>query len=175
MKKTVVIGFLGTQLDSGLSPARWEKWRPTVSLAQHDDLQVDRLELFHDRRNSSLAQQVQADFIQQSPNTVVALVEMNLVNPWDFGEVYAALYDWASRYPFDTAKENYQAHITTGTHVAQICLFLLVEARFFPGVLLQSAPPRGRQGRGPGSHELIDLDLSRYDAINQRLQVAQQD
>ena len=175
MKRTVVIGFLGTQLDSGMSPARWEKWRPTVSLAQHDDLQIDRLELFHDRRYSSLAQQVRADFIQQSPNTVVNLVEMNLVNPWDFGEVYAALYDWASRYPFDTNKENYQAHITTGTHVAQICLFLLVEARFFPGVLLQSAPPKGRQGRGAGSHELIDLDLSRYDAINQRLQVAQQD
>ena len=175
MKKTVVIGFLGTQLDSGQSPARWEKWRPTVSLAQHDDLVIDRLELFHDRRNSSLAQLVRDDFVQQSPNTQVDLVEMNLVNPWDFGEVYTALYDWATAYPFDPSHETYQAHITTGTHVAQICLFLLVEARFLPGVLLQSAPPRGRQGRGPGSHEVIDLDLSRYDAINQRLHVAQQD
>jgi transcriptional regulatory protein RtcR len=175
MKKTVVIGFLGTQLDSGLSPARWEKWRPTVSLAQHDDLVIDRLELFHDRRSISLAQQVREDFVQQSPSTEVKLVEMNLANPWDFGEVYTALYDWATAYPFDPNKETYQAHITTGTHVAQICLFLLVEARFIPGVLLQSAPPRGRQGRGPGSHEVIDLDLSRYDAINQRLHVAQQD
>ena len=175
MKKSVVIGFLGTQLDSGLSPTRWEKWRPTVSLAQHDDLQIDRLELFHDRRSVSLAQQVRKDFMQQSPATEVKLVEMNLVNPWDFGEVYTALYDWATAYPFDPNKETYQAHITTGTHVAQICLFLLVEARFIPGVLLQSAPPRGRQGRGPGSHEVIDLDLSRYDAINRRLHVAQQD
>ncbi len=175
MKKLVAIGFLGTQLDSGLSPTRWEKWRPTVSLAQHEDLQVDRLELFHDRRSSALAQQVCADFVQMSPGTQVNLVEMNLTNPWDFGEVYTTLYDWAASYPFDPAKETYQAHITTGTHVAQICLFLLVEARFIPGVLLQSAPPRGRQGRGPGSHEVIDLDLSRYDAINQRLHVAQQD
>ena len=175
MKKTVVIGFLGTQLDSGLSPTRWEKWRPTVSLAQHEDLQVDRLELLHDARSSTLAQQVRADFVQMSPGTEVKLVEMNLTNPWDFGEVYTALYDWASAYPFDPDGETYQAHITTGTHVAQICLFLLVEARFIPGVLLQSAPPKGRQGRGPGSHEVIDLDLSRYDAINQRLHVAQQD
>lgn len=175
MKKTVVIGFLGTQLDSGQSPARWEKWRPTVSLAQHDDLAIDRLELFHDRRNSSLAQLVRDDFLQQSPSTQINLVEMNLVNPWDFGEVYTALYDWVAAYPFDPSRETYQAHITTGTHVAQICLFLLVEARFLPGVLLQSAPPRGRQGSGPGSHEVIDLDLSRYDAINQRLHVAQQD
>jgi transcriptional regulatory protein RtcR len=175
MKKTVVIGFIGTQLDSGQSPARWGKWRPTVSLAQHDDLAIDRLELFHDRRAITLAQLVREDFIQQSPNTQVKLVEMNLANPWDFGEVYTALYDWAATYPFDPSRETYQAHITTGTHVAQICLFLLVEARFLPGVLLQSAPPRGRQGLGPGSHEVIDLDLSRYDAINQRLHVAQQD
>ncbi|OYQ42338.1 transcriptional regulator [Rhodoferax sp. TH121] len=175
MKKTVVIGFLGTQLDSGQSAARWEKWRPTLALTQHEDLVIDRLELFHDQRHVALAELVRQDIAQTSPSTEVKLVEMNLANPWDFGEVYAALYDWASAYPFDTANENYQAHITTGTHVAQICLFLLVEARFLPGVLLQSAPPRGRQSQGPGSHEIIDLDLSRYDAINQRMHNAQQD
>jgi transcriptional regulatory protein RtcR len=175
MKRKVVIGFLGTQLDSGLSNTRWEKWRPTVSLAQHDDLQMDRLELMHDVRNLALAQRVQADVTQLSPTTEVRLIEMNLANPWDFGEVYGALYDWVGRYAFDTDEEEYWAHITTGTHVAQICMFLLVEARFIPGVLLQSAPPRGRQREGAGSYELIDLDLSRYDAINTRLNVAQQD
>ncbi len=176
MKRKVIIGFLGTQLDSGLSNTRWEKWRPTVSLAQHDDLQMDRLELMHDVHNLALAQRVQADIAQLSPKTEVRLVEMNLTNPWDFGEVYGALYDWVGRYAFDTEREEYWAHITTGTHVAQICMFLLVEARFVPGVLLQSAPPRGRQRDAMrGSYELIDLDLSRYDAINTRLNVAQQD
>lgn len=175
MKSKVVIGFLGTQLDSGLSSSRWEKWRPTVSLAQHEDLVIDRLELLHDARNAPLAQRVRDDIAQLSPGTEVRLIEINLTNPWDFGEVYGALYDWVDRYPFDTEREDYWAHITTGTHVAQICMFLLVEARSIPGVLLQSAPPRGRQGQGPGSYELIDLDLSRYDAINTRLNVAQQD
>jgi transcriptional regulatory protein RtcR len=175
MKKKVVIGFLGTQLDSGLSPARWEKWRPTVSLAQHEDLLIDRIELLHDARNLELAHRVQADMQQLSPQTQVELVEMSLANPWDFGEVYSALYDWLRGYAFDTDTEEYWAHITTGTHVAQICLFLLVEARLLPGVLLQSAPPRGRQRLGGGSYELIDLDLSRYDVINARLHVAQQD
>jgi transcriptional regulatory protein RtcR len=175
MKKKVVIGFLGTQLDSGLGAARWEKWRPTVSLAQHDDLQIDRIELLHDARNAELAQRVQSDVQQLSPHTELRLVEMNLANPWDFGEVYGALYDWLRAYAFDTDAEEYWAHITTGTHVAQICLFLLVEARLLPGVLLQSAPPRGRQRLGAGSYELIDLDLSRYDAINTRLHVAQLD
>ena len=39
-KPIVVIGFLGTQLDAGQGTGRWEKWRPTVSLAQHDDMVV---------------------------------------------------------------------------------------------------------------------------------------
>lgn len=175
MKKKVILGFLGTQLDSGLSTARWEKWRPTVSLAQHEDLAVDRVELLHDIKYQALAHRVRDDFMQLSPSTEVRLTEMNLTNPWDFGEVYGSLYDWVRTYPFDTENEEYWAHITTGTHVAQICLFLLVEARSIPGVLLQSAPPRGRQRLGAGSYELIDLDLSRYDAINARLHVAQQE
>jgi transcriptional regulatory protein RtcR len=91
MKKKVVIGFLGTQLDSGLGSARWEKWRPTVSIAQHEDLVVDRLELMHDARNKALAERVRDDVVQLSPGTEVRLVEMNLANPWDFGEVYGAL------------------------------------------------------------------------------------
>ena len=33
-KKTVVIGMLGTVLDSKAKTDRWEKWRPTVSIFQ---------------------------------------------------------------------------------------------------------------------------------------------
>ncbi|MDB5928419.1 MAG: regulator of terminal phosphate cyclase [Polaromonas sp.] len=175
MKRKVVIGFLGTQLDSGLGAGRWEKWRPTVSLAQHDDLLVDKMELLIDARSLKLAQAVAADIAQLSPGTEVRLHEMNLANPWDFGEVYGALYDWLKAYPFDADQEDYWAHITTGTHVAQICLFLMVEARIIPGVLLQTSPPRRQGSELPGGYELIDLDLSRYDAINTRLQTARQD
>ena len=87
IKKKVVQGFLGTQLDAGVSTTRWERWRPTVSLAQHDDVQVDRLELLHDVRYTLLAHRVRDDFLQLSPSTDVQLVEMNFANPWDFGEV----------------------------------------------------------------------------------------
>eukprot|EP01032_Pedospumella_encystans_P036958 gene36958-41836_t len=41
-KKTVILGFVGTTLDSGNGSARWEKWRPTVAMAQHEDLVIDR-------------------------------------------------------------------------------------------------------------------------------------
>ncbi|MBS0355471.1 MAG: RNA repair transcriptional activator RtcR [Proteobacteria bacterium] len=171
-KKNVVIGFMGTQLDSGLGAGRWEKWRPTISLVQHEDTLIDRMELFYATKYEALAQTLVRDIANASPDTVVNLVRMDLADPWDFGEMYAALYDWARSYRFDPAHEQYWAHITTGTHVAQICMFLMVESRFIPGVLLQTAPPR-KQGPGnPGSYTLIDLDLSRYDVLAQRFSQA---
>lgn len=171
-KKTVVIGFLGSQLDSGLGAGRWEKWRPTISLVQHEDTLIDRLELLHSLKHTTLAQQLVRDIANASPDTVVNLVPMDVADPWDFGEMYAALYDWARAYRFDPAHEQYWTHITTGTHVAQICMFLLVESRFIPGVLLQTAPPK-KQGRDKaGSYTLIDLDLSRYDVLAQRFDQA---
>ncbi len=170
MKKTVVMGFLGSQLDDGRGAGRWDKWRPTVSLVQHAEQPVARVELFHGPQHLLLAQRVQADMAEVSPGTQVNLVEMPVQDPWDFGEVYTHLYDWVRGYAFDTAREQYQAHITTGTHVAQICLFLLVESKLIPGVLLQTAPPKRQQRGDPGRTTLIDLDLSRYDAIAQRFE-----
>jgi transcriptional regulatory protein RtcR len=174
-KKTVVIGFLGSQLDAGQGVGRWEKWRPTISLVQHQDTQIERIELLHVPRHSSLAQAIQRDVASISPDTEVRLVTLELADPWDFGEVYGTLYDWVRRYPFDNQREQYWAHITTGTHVAQICLFLLVESRFLPGVLLQTAPPRKQTSRDPGTYSLIDLDLSRYDVLAKRFEQEQND
>ena len=82
--------------------------------------------------------------------------------------MYGALYDFANNYPFDPDKEDYWIHITTGSHVAQICMFLMTEARYFPGRLVQTSPPKRQAAGNPGSYALIDLDLSRYDQIAQR-------
>ncbi len=172
---TVVIGFLGTQLDAGLGAGRWEKWRPTVSLVQQPDMVVSRLELLYTPRYLAQAQQLVQDMARVSPDTEVRLVAIDVADPWDFGEMYAALYDWVRRYPFAPEREQYWAHITTGTHVAQICMFLLVESRFIPGVLLQTAPPKKQVAGNPGSYALIDLDLSRYDVLAQRFHQEQND
>lgn len=174
-KKTVVIGFLGTQLDSGQGAGRWEKWRPTISLAQHEDTVIDRFELFHTPRHDTLAKLAKQDIETVSPETEVKLVSMDIADPWDFGEMYAALYDWVRSYDFKPEREQYWAHITTGTHVAQICMFLLVESRFIPGVLLQTAPPKKQTRDNAGSYALIDLDLSRYDVLAQRFNQEQRD
>ena len=172
-KRNVVIGFLGSQLDAGQGAGRWEKWRPTLSLTQHEDTVIHRLELFHASQHVGLALQLQKDIATVSPETAVNLVTMDAADPWDFGEVYAGLYDWARGYRFDPAHEQYWAHITTGTHVAQICMFLMVESRFIPGVLLQTAPPKKQKRGDAGRLTLIDLDLSRYDVLAQRFGQAQ--
>lgn len=171
MRRRVAIGVLGTSLDSGKGDERWLKWRPTVALCRQHKLFIDRLELLVDAGAQALADRVIEDIAEVAPATEVRCHDFTLKDPWDFSEVYTGLRDFADRYEFDPDREDYLVNITTGTHVVQICWFLLTEARFIPGRLLQLSPPR-RAGRRDedftGHHAIIDLDLSRYDAIATR-------
>ena len=176
MKLNVVIGMLGTTLDKrGKRENRWTKWRPTVGLCQQEELTVDRMELLHQPKDKGMALQVAEDIVKVSPATQVVLNEVELRDPWDFEVVYNALLDFVSRYPFDTEQEEYLVHITTGTHVAQICWFLLTEARYLPARLLQTAPGEKTDRPSPhGIYSIIDLDLSRYATLTSRFQREQQ-
>ncbi len=169
-RPVVVLGFLGTRMDAGKATDRWERWRPTVGLCQQDDLVVDRLELLHTRRFRSLAEAVASDIASVSPETSVVLREHEIRDPWDLEEVYASLHDLAMAYPFDPEAEDYLVHITTGSHIEQICLFLLVETRTIPARLVQTHPRSGAapEHRSHGAVTLIDLDLSRYDRLASR-------
>ncbi|MEZ5328992.1 MAG: RNA repair transcriptional activator RtcR [Verrucomicrobiales bacterium] len=177
-RKRVVLGFIGTNLDAAGSlsqPERWESWRPTVSLCQHPDFVVDRIELFTEKAHRALSKTITEDIRTTSPETEVHVHVLGIRDPWDFQDVYEGLFDFAAGYHFDPEREDYLVHITTGTHVAQICLFLLTESRRIPGQLLQSEPPRGRKGQtrsskhpSPGKFTIIDLDLARYDRLATR-------
>ena len=174
--RRVVIGSLGTVLDRrGKRHNRNKKWRPTVAICLQPDLPVDRLELICPPDNRALAEQIVEDLAALSPHTEVRLHEMPLADPWDFEEVYAAFLDFAVNYAFDTDNEDYLVHITTGTHVAQICWFLLTEARYLPARLLQSGPARSEDRPVmQGECTVIDLDLSRYSALTSRFLREQQ-
>ena len=175
IKPVVVFGLLGSQLDRGHGPDRWNNWRPTVDLCRQEDLLVSRLELLHGTKDQALADVVIADIRAQSPETEVRPHVVDFGDPWDFGLVYSTLQDFADAYPFDPEREDYLVHVTTGTHVAQICLFLLTETRYFPARLLQTAPPPRQRGTRPGSCTVIDLDLSKYDRLAARFEGQQRE
>ena len=174
-RKQVVFGLVGPTLGRGEGSERWEAWRPTVSLFQHEELLLDRLELIHQVRFAKLARRLLEDVESISPETEVRLHAVEMRDPWDFEEVYGALHDFARAFPFDPEAEDYFVHITTGTHVVQICLFLLTEARVFPARLLQTSPPERRHSPSPGTYQVIDLDLSRYDRIAARFRKEQRE
>jgi len=177
MKRRVAISILGTTLDTGKWDNRWSRWRPTVALCQQPGLFIDRLELIHDNHAQPLSQRIVEDIGTVSPATEVSTNVINFRDPWDFSEVYTNLRDFARAYSFDPDTEDYLVNITTGTHVAQICWFLLTEARIIPGRLLQLSPSRGREAEQDvvGTHRIIDLDLSRYDEIAKRFASERED
>src|SRR6188768_2199207 len=89
----VVFSLVGTTLDAGAGPRRWERWRPTVALCGHDDLVVDRLELLVPRGAEALARVVVADIARIAPETEVREHTLVMRDPWDLEETYGALYD----------------------------------------------------------------------------------
>ena len=169
-KPLVILGFLGSVRDR--SPERgdrWSRWRPTVSLCQHEDLLVSRFELLHEGGQAAHADEIAADMRIVAPETEVRTWPLVIQDPWDFEEVYALLHGFAREYPF-SEDEDYVVHITTGTHVMQICLFMLTESRHFPARLVQTAPPTRRRDQTVGRYTIIDLDLSKYDQIAMRFE-----
>ena len=171
-KNTIVVSLLGTQLDYvGKRADRWEKWRPNVSLCSQEDLLVNHLHLLHDNHKNHLANTISEDIKSISPETTTHLHTVNFVDPWDFEEVYAKLFDWCQKQEFDTDNNDYLFHITTGTHVVQICSYLLTESRHFPGRLIQTAPDSRNKNKSVGYTQIIDLDLSKYDQLATRFDV----
>jgi transcriptional regulatory protein RtcR len=130
--------------------------------------------LLYEAHDARLAALVAEDIASVSPETEVRLHEFQFRDPWDLEEVYGQLHEFARAYRFAPDREDYRIHITTGTHVQQICLFLLAESRHIPGCLVQTSPPRRNEGPA-GSYRVIDLDLSRYDALAARFALEQQE
>lgn len=165
---TIVISLLGSVLDNrGKGNKRWERWRPTLAICQQQDLAVSRLYLLYQQDYQSLADQLSEDIARVAPQVEVVQTLIDFRDAWDFESVYATLHDFSRELPHDREREQLLVHITTGTHVAQICLYLLTEAHYLQGKLLQTAPP-AKGSDSAGSLQIIDLDLSCYDRIASR-------
>ncbi len=174
--KTSVVSVLGMIKDAagGKTDARWHCWRPNIGLAQQECLPIDEFHLIIVHSDIELAEFVKQDIVAVSPRTNVILHEVAIKNAWDFEEVYGAFYDLAQKSCFHEDETDYYIHISTGSHVEQICLFLLAESHNLPGKLVQTSPKEGhavRDAKDPkGKIDVIDLDLSRYDKIARRFE-----
>lgn len=185
-KKNIVFGFLGNVLDQrGKGKKRWTRWRPTIDICNHPEWPIYRLELIYHTQDRKLLEEIILDIKNIAPDTQVNPIPVQIQDPWDFEEVYTCLLDIAKNYTFNNEQKNYYLNITTGTHVMQICWFLLAESRFYPARLLQSSPP-ARPSASPenlaaepianpplcpsGQINIIDLNLNRYDQILTRFQ-----
>ncbi|MBR4170784.1 MAG: RNA repair transcriptional activator RtcR [Kiritimatiellae bacterium] len=173
--KTTVISVLGTQKDAhgGAGPQRWDTWRPTIGLVQQENLPIDELHLIFNEAFMSLAERIRADIKLVSPKTTVIFDIIELVNPWDFEEVFEKFYDYIQSRCFHDDKRQYYIHMSTGSHVEQICLFLLAESHCIRAKLVQTTPKEGhvRHSNDPkGICTIIDLDLSRYDKLAKRFE-----
>lgn len=164
----VVIGILGSRLDhQGLGNRRHSRWRPSVGILMQPQFPVDEFVLIHHKDETELAALTVRDMQALAPQARITPYVVDYADPWDFGQVYSQLHEFTRSQRFDPEQHNYYVHITTGTHVAQICLFLLTEANYLPGKLLQTSPSKeGTQG----TYQIIDLDLSRYDQIASRFE-----
>ena len=178
--KTTVISVLGTQKDAhgGAGKARWDTWRPNIGLVQQEELPIDELHLILNREYLQLAERVKADIASVSPETKVVMDIIQLKDPWDFEEVYGKFYDYAKSACFHEEGTEYYIHISTGSHVEQICLFLLVESHHLSAKIVQTSPKEGHvrhSNDSKGTCNIIDLDLSKYDKLAKRFEVERQD
>ncbi len=170
MRKTVAFGFVGTVLDyAGRGSQRWSKWRPTLCLCQQESLVIDRLELLHDARSRSLFETLKRDIASVSPETEVVGVEIELHNPWDFEEVYACLHDFARGYAFQPEKRRlFNSHHHRYPRRADLLVSAGRSALSTRPVDTIFTTAQKEQPRGAGEVTIIDLDLSRYNAIASR-------
>lgn len=159
--RNVVIGILGTKLD-----AKFSAWKPTLSLIKHKDLPIHELALLYHTKQHDDFEAIKSDINKISPNIIVTAHQLNYLNPWDFVSMYTQLYNFSKEYSFDLERNEYLIHISTGTHIMQICLFLLNVSKFIPGKLIQAFR---KFPDNSDAYDTIDLELARYNEITSRL------
>lgn len=143
---------------------RSSEFRPTLALCEEPSKwPVARLVLLREARDASTASQLIEDVRTVSPHTDIEEVEVAFRDAWDVEEVLDVLFAHLARYPFDTNRFDYFAHLSTGTHAAIVSLFLLTKGRYLPGRFVSTVPPglRGGPANRP-SIRVAEPDLSRY-------------
>jgi transcriptional regulatory protein RtcR len=163
---------LGVTLDASKpGPQRWERWRPTVDLARHEDLLVARLDLLHQPEHERLAKLVAADVRQVSPETEVVLHPLKIEDPWAFEKRTARSMTSRALPLRPRSRRVPDPHHDRHARGPDLPLpFGGVAA--LAGAPAQTSPQQPPWGPGLA---IIDLDLARYDKIAARFARAHTD
>lgn len=141
------------------------RWRPTVALAKFE--RISHLHIIATPEDLPLVRQIEGDIVQTNTDLKVEIDVLAFEDPWDLPSTFLTLLNYVQQKTESLAEaEELFLHITTGTHIQQIALFLLAESKRFRGKLLQSEPDR--LVRADSQFRIIDLDLSNYDLIAER-------
>lgn len=171
-RPNIVISLLGTLRDRNPDDKPegepLKEWRPTIGLCRQRTFHVGRLELIYSTGFDELADDVGKEVRKASPSTEVRLHKIDLKGdePWDPVIMYERLSAFANDYKF-SPNEDYYIHLTTGTDIAKVCIFLLTEREVFPSAKLIHTSPHSKDGEDKtiGSYKIIDLKDSKYDPI----------
>lgn len=150
----VLIGFIDGRLEPGGARHRWQAWHQCLALAQHENVQVTRVELLHTRGQGEVAARSQADIAEVAPQVRVNLTRIELADMAELGAVRDALREWARGYPFDPRREQYWTPLCSDLQVAQLGLCLLLESPVIRGVMLHTTS----QGTQAAGANLVRLD-----------------
>lgn len=145
-KKTVGIGFCGMKQDVDAD----QPFRPTLAVcAAHSPgsglPRLSRFELLCGEREAASVRGF-AEEVHQRTGTEVHIHQLPFRDPWNFSRVYESIYEFVRGYRFDHEREDYLVHISVGSEVKKIALFLLVLKGFLRARLLHSIPPLEKEG-----------------------------
>lgn len=106
---------------------RWNAWRPNVALAMQEDLHFDEFHLLYQSQFQGLCDSVVRDIRTASPDTEVFPEIMEFDDPWDFGEVYGKLYDYALARRFATERRDDITSLKGGIETRNAAFNALIE------------------------------------------------
>jgi hypothetical protein len=155
--RTVVFGVIGSVLDGGFNKKRLNRWRPTVDIARHPELNVTRMELLYDTGSPELPERVRADIQMCDPRIEVRTHAATWQDPWDFEEVYGRAARLRPRLPAFDGEELPGPH--HHGHPRRPDLPVPPGGRP-PARLLQTSPP---PGSSPGPRKSAARHLALHD------------
>jgi transcriptional regulatory protein RtcR len=162
MRKPITIfTAVSGKRDDCTEAERAKKWRPTVGMCRK--IQPARLVLIILPKDREVAERVMEDVRLASPGTRIEVFALDDDPAWDLDASFDAICDVAERCGLDPDAEDVLAHVTTGTFIHHIAVYLAIESRILPG--------RAVMTTDRGQITVFDPESSRFDRIARRFAV----